>query len=713
MNFKEIGLKKAYSSDFDDILFDFYIPVLEASVEYKRLAGFFSSATLAMAARGISGLIKNGGYFKLIVSPYLNKEDLGVIINSHEEPKKYIERKMLNELENLENEFIRDHVYALGWLLANKKLEIKVAIAYNNEGNPLSYESLQENGLFHQKVGILKDSEGNIVTFSGSINETVTGWFGNIEEFKVFRSWEPSEQDYIDADISKFERFWNNLSQKIRILDIPQAVKNKLISLAPEEIENINLAKWIKRSRKKMIKLFDYQREAVESWCQNNMRGIFEMATGTGKTFTALACINRAYNVASRLLVIITCPYQHLVQQWKREIDKFGIKFDDLIIADSSNPQWRKRMKEALIDLSLEYKQKIIILTTHSTFSSNDFIKIFQEGSNDKFDIFLIGDEIHGLGAEKRSRGFLKEYNMRLGLSATPKRWFDSVGTNVIYEFFDKVVYEFGLKEAISTINPSTGETYLTPYYYIPKFVSLSSEELEEYIIETKKIIGRFNDVADDKEKDEILELLLFKRANIIKNAQEKYRILENILNEIGPSIKWTLVYASPQQIDKIMKIIDDRSIIVHRFTMEEGTTPNALYGGLSERDFLLQEFTRGKYQILVAIKCLDEGVDIPPVRIAILMSSSGNPREYIQRIGRIIRRYPGKNESVIYDIVVVPSFNNLPQQLSDIEWKIFERELKRYREISSIAINNAEALSLVNDLENKLLEEKNERRKN
>jgi len=332
-----------------------------------------------------------------------------------------------------------------------------------------------------------------------------------------------------------------------------------------------------------------------------------------------------------------------------------------------------------------------------------------QESCDGTFQTLLIADEVHGLGAEKRREGLLEVYNTRLGLSATPKRWFDSKGTDIICNFFRGIVYEFGLKEAISEINPATGETYLTPYYYFPKFVSLNPEELEDYINETIRIISRFNKISDNEIRDEILELLIFKRANIVKNAKEKYRILENILDEIGPSIKWTLVYSSPQQIDKVMEIINNRSIFVHRFTMEEGVRPNKNFDFLSERDYLLQEFANGKYQILVAMKCLDEGVDIPPVRTAVLMASSGNPREYIQRIGRLIRRYPGKRNSTIYDIVVVPSFNNLPKEMRAIEWRIFEKELVRYKEISDIAINNAEALSLVSKLEVELLEVMNE----
>jgi len=692
MGLKNIHLKKAYSSDFDDVLTDFYIPSLKESIEYCRLAGFFSSTSLAIAARGIVGLIKNGGIMRLIVSPKLSEKDVKAIVDAYEKPEKYIEKKMLRELDKLEDEFVKDHVSALGWMVANEKLEIKIALAYDDKGVPLTYENMQESGLFHQKVGIFRDSDGNTITFSGSINETATGWLRHIEEFKVFRSWEKSEEEYVRDDVSKFERFWENRSPRVKIMEVPYAVKKKLIEIAPPDIEEINLQRLYKAPK---ITLWDNQTNAISAWLRNDLKGIFEMATGTGKTFAALGCLNKILGRSRKLLIIVTCPFQHLTQQWKEKINEFGITCDDLIISDSSNPSWKDELADSLIDIQLGHKNKIITLTTHNTFSSSDFIRIVTE-NKDNFDIFLIADEVHGLGARKRRRGLREEYNMRLGLSATPKRWFDTVGTNVIYDYFNGTVYEFGLDKAINTINPATGETYLAPYRYIPKFVSLTTEELEKYVDKTRLIASKFNQASSDDEKDEFLEILLFERANIVKNAVEKYEALEEILDNLGSSIRWTIIYCSPQQIDRVMEILNKRGLIIHRFTMEEGTTPNKRYGGLTERQFILQKFAKGEYQVLVAMKCLDEGVDVPPARTAILMASSGNPREYVQRIGRVIRRYHGKSEATIYDIVVLPSFKGLPPVLRNVEQRIFKKELERYKEIAEIAINNAEALSLI-----------------
>jgi len=408
---------------------------------------------------------------------------------------------------------------------------------------------------------------------------------------------------------------------------------------------------------------------------------------------------NKVFVEKPKVLLIITCPYQHLLSQWENEIEKFGIAHYKIIEAYSGK-RWKDHLANLLIDLHLGYVNRLIVLTTHRTFSSDDFVSIIKENKGN-FRIFLIADEVHWLGSRKNRKGLIEEYDFKLGLSATPKRWFDDLGTQIIYNYFGDVVVEFSLKDAITKINPATGCTYLTPYRYIPYFVSLTDDELDEYFEKTKSIAKRYSQANDD-EKDDILESLLFRRADIIKNASKKYSVLEHILDKLGRNVKHTIIYCTPQQIDKVMEIINQKGLISHRFTMEEGTTPNEKYNGLSEREYILRKFAEGEYQVLVAMKCLDEGVDVPPAKIAILMASSGNPREYIQRIGRVIRRYPNKSEATIYDIIVAPSLNRkLPPELKNLEKKIFEKELKRYEEIAQIAINNAEAMEMIYKIKN------------
>ena len=694
MSLRDLNLKKSYDSDQDDILNDFYVPALSASVDYRRLAGFFSSTSLAIAARGIAGLISNGGKIKLICGAKLRKEDIEAVLEVKEDLSSIIAKNTiceLDEITNLEDKFIENHVRALGWMVRQGLLSIKVALVKDDENRFLDYQEVLKLGLFHQKVGILQDTEENIVSFSGSDNETAAAWTQNIEEFKVFCSWEESQREYLEADIRKFDTFWFGLSKRTAVLDIPEAVKKKFIEIAPDDIEELELKSQYVRKQRKKIQLWNHQVEAVKAWINNEMKGIFEMATGTGKTLAALGCVEKVFNIADKLLLIISCPYQHLGQQWEKEISKFGISCDEIIIADSSNPGWKNKFADLLTEVSLNYKSKLGIITTHRSLQALE--RIIEKEKKD-LTIIFIADEVHGLGAKQAQKGLSDFYNFRLGLSATPKRYFDLYGTDKIYAYFNGVVYGFPIEKAINTINPATGETYLTPYRYLVKFVSLTGEELDLYAERTRTIVQKYHKAETETEANNLLSILLFERSKIVKNAVSKYEAIVEILKEIRSEIHGTLVYCSPQQIDIVMKLMREKRLIARRFTMAEGVTPSEEYDGFSEREYILRKFSEGKYEVLVAMKCLDEGIDIPSAKATILMASSGNPREFIQRIGRVIRRYPGKREAKIYDIIVVPTEENCPEELLKLEKKIFTKELERYEEIAKNALNEAEVLN-------------------
>jgi len=510
LGLRDIPLKKAYDSDSDDILNDFYIPALSNSIHYNRLAGFFSSTTLAVSAKGIIELISNGGDMKLVTGARFRKADIEAIKEAYEQPEKVIEKSLIKELDDLENEFIKDHVRALAWMVANGKLQIKVAIIIDEDGYPIEERILEKRGVFHQKVGILEDAEGNIISFSGSENESATGWLNNIEEFKVFRSWVDAEKDYLDADLEKFKKFWSGYTKRARVIDIPEAVKKRLIEIAPDNIEDLNLNKWLQD--KKRIKLRNFQKEAVKSWLISGKKGIFEMATGTGKTICALECLNILLKTQKPLITVITVPYIHLVKQWAKEIERYGIRTERLV-ANSSNTGWKNRLADRILDIQNGISDALIVLTTHTTFASNDFIKLIKK-TNAK--LFLIADEVHGLGAPKRKKGLIENYMFKLGLSATPKRYYDLEGTTELYDYFGDVVFEFPLKKAIE-------EGYLVPYDYKPYFTELTEEEMMKYEEETSKICKAYHQTKDDKEKRRWFSLLCFKRQNIIKNAKNKY----------------------------------------------------------------------------------------------------------------------------------------------------------------------------------------------
>ena len=694
MGLKDINLKPVYYSDENNLLQEFYIPVLSNSVKYDRIAGYFSSNSLAIAAKGIAAFIKAGGRIRLIANVVLSEKDQEAIKKALLER----EREVLTEIENLEDQLKKDHIKILGWMIKNNLLEIKIAVA--------------KNGVEHQKIGILEDSNGIKISFSGSDNETVKGWLHNDEQFHVFCDWKEGDREHLLPDIDRFNCLWLDKGRRVRVYSVSDAFKMDLIQNAPsdelefeklsdsitEELLQINAERcgYYKKLRK--IKLRDYQIKAIEKWVANSCRGILEMATGTGKTFTALGCVKNLLEKEKNLVVIITTPYTHLGQQWQKEIRAFGLTLNQQIFADSSNRSWRHQLADGLSDITLGHLNIVLVLATHRTFSSNDFIKIITDNKKD-FNILLIADEVHYLGATKAVSGLLDEYDYRLALSATPRRWFDDIGTKTIFDFFGDVVFEFSLKQAIGTINHETNQTYLTPFKYNPIFISLNDDEIEEYINLTKSIINKLVRLQKEDTVEEQINILRFIRANIIKSAKNKYEALVKIIDEHLEDIAWTIVYCNPEQIDTIMQEFNKRDIRTHRFTMNESTIPDAKRNGMSERQDILNKFSNKEYQALVAMKCLDEGVDVPQARTAILMASSGNPREYIQRIGRVIRRYKNKNLANIYDLMVIPSQEYLPLDLRRVEFEIFTKEMRRYEEIATIAVNNSEALSKIYDL--------------
>ena len=661
MSYKDIDIQACYESGTSDIVEDFYEPVLMASVSYDRIAGFFSSAALAIASRGLYGFIKNRGKMRLVTSPILSGEDAEIIRKVTESPEKLTDIDLGINLTNICNEFVDNHVKALGWMLREGLLEMRLAVITNNN-RPCTVEEINKSGLFHQKVGILRDVDGNELSFSGSINETASAWINNDEEFKVFKAWDDS-REYYQKDQSRFEEIWNGQRQNLEVFDLPSAIKDKLIQRSSDfDIEKISIKQY-RRSKANSfdfknspISLFYYQANALNKWKDNTYRLLFEMATGTGKTRTAVAGISRILATSKRVVVIISTPQNTLSKQWKEnEVEPLGVHFDRSEIIDGTVKDWKSKLSSILLDNATGFADHCVIYTTHSTASSEKFTStMLRDLSKDSITLF-VGDEVHWLGARKLRRALLSRYNFRIGLSATPSRWFDDEGSQYLVDYFGGKNFVFSIHDALTEINPITGKHFLVNYYYHISKVGLNAEETAEYKNITQQMLRLASKIEADPEAEERYERLLEQRANIIKNADEKYNILDKLLDELNAKgrIENLIIFVSPQQINNVMETLVQKKIIFHKLTESEGTRREKKYDGLSEREFIIKRFKSGDYQVLVAIKCLDEGIDIPSADTGILMASSTNPREYVQRIGRIVRQGANKTFAHLYDMCV------------------------------------------------------------
>ena len=652
MSLKDLEIQSSYETGSDPykLVNDFYIPALQESKDYWRISGFFNSNSLIIAAKGIEALINNGGMMKLLVSPELSRADLEIIREHGIEgiPK-------LNSFDP--GPMPDDHLKALAWMLDTGKLEIKIAVPTH------------ENALFHEKIGFFFDSDGNILSFSGSINETASGWLKNIEEFKVFRSWDRTQNDeYLEKDLKKFLAYWNGLRKETaNVYDIPDAVKRDILRIKPDDVWELSLMNRYRSERNKKNKpedkddgplcLFPHQKAAVRWWVKEDYNSMFIMATGAGKTIAAIGCVFEKLKDNEPLLIVVSTPQTLLSEQWKREFERLDVPIARMLMVDGNNGKAkRSKMAELMMDISQGFRNNGVVFTTHSSASRPEFTGIIKkEKKNSK--ILYICDEAHAAGSSQLKRGLMEEYDYRLALSATPKRMFDDEGTENLLRYFGNNPFEFSIAEAMSTINPDTKQPFLNPYNYHPVFVDLDDEEINKYNRITRQIIIEKHKREPDRVK---LNRLYTSRARIIKNAGAKPEVLQDLVDRLGPrSMTNTIIFVSDHHIDDVMINLKRQGARPGKIT--ENVSARSKKGMASERSQEITAFNAGERGCLVGINCLNEGIDIKAARTAIIMSSSTNEREYIQRIGRVIRYAPGKPISEIYDFIVCMPDGTIP----------------------------------------------------
>lgn len=617
---------------------------------------------------------------RLIASPQFSAQDIDVLTNNPNESDvdelvSQLFIRLVSDVEELALRIQRDHLKALAWMLRDGFLELRILVPREFDGR---------SGMFHSKVGILSDADGNRISFSGSVNETAAAWKHNVEEFKVFRSWVPGGEEFVAHDQEQFERYWEPSSgHPFETRQVPDRARQALVQIAPSILEALDLEYGEAiEPEAGPPPLRPYQLEAVEAWRGAGMRGILEMATGTGKTRTALECILQFQEINNRSLTVVTAPFQHIAVQWRELLAAYGA------VATFDGGGWRDRFADSITRLRTRQTDHLVWIAVQNTAATKDFLDLVEEARSKAGAALFVGDEAHGLGSREFRRALSDVYDGRLGLSATPTRWFDEDGTATLFDFFGESVYEFSLNDALTWVDPETGETPLTPYEYEPVFVALTESEMDEYIALSMKISQEMARSNPD-EPSQFLEKLLFQRAALIKQAEEKLGELGRILDSLD-DYRGTIIYChNSDQLAAVEKIVNARRIKYRRFTGAEGATPRKDLHGLSEREFILKNFADSDIEVLVAMKCLDEGVDVPSARRGIILASSGNPREFVQRRGRLLRRFPGKEKASIIDVVVIPEFHSeVPLDVAAAGRKIIAKELERINEFSQDAEN-------------------------
>ena len=540
----------------------------------------------------------------------------------------------------------------------------------------------------------------------------------NYEAVDVYRSWQDSnEKQRIMLKKSSFQSIWNNREPGVKVLEFPHVTEffiqkykykpaNMNVDMEEFPESNDGEQSLLPENHPHIpdyVKLHNYQLEAIARWAEKDYNGIFDMATGTGKTFTGLGALTRLFNdLDGRLAVVIVCPYQHLVEQWVEDIKEFNIK---PIVGHSASKQknWLSKLENAIrfFKLGIEGKSFFCFICTNATFSTEKVQRLLRKiGGNALF----IADEAHNLGAKNLKNLLPENFRYRLGLSATLERHGDEEGTEFLVNYFGEKCIEYTLEQAIR-------ENKLTPYKYYPIPVYLTEAENEEYAKLTKEISKNIIKLKNGKYKlSEYGEILAMKRARLIASASEKINALRQAISAYKDE-NYILVYCGAanimpeeengaadedselRQIDAVTDLLgNEMGMTVAQFTSRED---------MEKRALLKQEFARGEdLQALIAIKCLDEGVNIPQIRTAFILASTTNPKEYIQRRGRVLRLAKGKEYAEIYDFVTLPrpldEVDSLPVEFTNHDRSLVVRELVRMEEFARIADNPIDSHKLI-----------------
>ena len=699
MGLKDIDekIKGYYNSGEEDILKEFYIPVLSESIFYRRVTGFFSSTILAVAARGISSFIKNGGKMELVCWAELSEDDVKAIKEGYSE-EEIIEKRLSSEinLDNIEDELKRDHLRAMAWMIKNGMLEIKIAVKTDRSGNALP----SSMGMFHPKSGLLRDVKGNEICFSGSDNESAHGWMYNIEEFHVYKGWNSSDAEHFIPQKNNINRFWKNQSSQAKVFSFPEALNQKIISIAPktkEEVLEMELEKRMmeeleEKKRKPILveesedeassekepslRPYYYQEQAIKAWKENGSVGLLSMATGTGKTFTALFAVE---DIIDKKPILILVPTTILLEQWAKEVSKI---YPEAIILKAGGKNKWKEQRNKQIFIHPDINKERAIISTMKTASSEDFIEFLKQSE----DIAVIVDEVHRLGSPTYRKIFEKiNFSKILGLSATPERIYDPEGNEFLKRIFgEEPVFEIGLGSKIKKYRdeepkPVIG-TVLSKYEYHFETVTLDSDEQEKW----KKYTEKINKIismkkSQDKEEilsDERLQNLLIQRAKILKKAHQKIeKSAEIIKRYYSDGSRWIVYCEDENQLKMVKNKLVNQKLDIPVLEYHSGMPQK-------RRERVLKYFEE-EPSIVVSIRCLDEGVDIPSVDGAMILASSKNPREYIQRRGRVLRKARDKRKSIIVDTFVLPKNKD-----DSLGMPIVKGELTRAYEFSKYALN-------------------------
>jgi superfamily II DNA or RNA helicase len=710
-----------YKSGSSNEPLQFYLEGLTNSNQFDLLLGYFSSSAIHLLSLGFASFISNGGNMRIVINHLLSSNDKEAILKAEEDDYKVFDLTNPNKLLTVLNDYDKHFFECITYLIYQKRIQIKVI------------KPKDSNGIAHYKSGVFSDGS-NSVGYKASCNFTLYGLSENLEELEAFLDWEGDRSEkLINKQKKIIDRYFNEEDRTVDYLkteDIEAVLRkdfgNKDLSeLVVQEEDlirkiytvssNSGVRKTIEKiqdtiRRKLNTPRFpydsgprDYQKEAYNSWVNNGYKGLFAMATGTGKTITSLNCLLNEWQKKNSYRAVILVPTIPLLKQWKEECRKFNFSN---IISISSREKWDKEL--SFFNTASHFiETSYIVIVTYASFPNPKFQTYFQKLPSDTI---LIADETHNLGS-KRILKTLDQIHLqkRIGLSATPKRMFDEVGNEAIENFFnDKppFIVSYTMEKALET-------NALCPYTYYPHIVTLTGPEMEKYQEISAQLVrmGLFDSKTGLFRSTPEIEMKLLERKRVIHKAENKLDKFREILKEEYQkrgSLKYTLVYV-PEGVEssfheRDFSLEDDEEIrLINDYTRAISSTSHDVLvkqftGKTKNREEILYDFATGNLHVLASMKCLDEGVDVPRSELAIFCSSTGNPRQFIQRRGRVLRNHPDKSFATIHDLVVVPDSNYIDSSF-EMERRLLLKELERVVDFSNLAMNKSETYDRLHDV--------------
>jgi DNA phosphorothioation system restriction enzyme len=639
---------------------------------------------------------------RVICCPILDQIDIDALVNGYRDRPEIIRTSRLDVFAGGRREVLNERAPLTAWLVASGNLDVRIAVR----------DAAYANQIYHEKLGLFGDQEGTWVAFCGSANESLAGLEGNFESVDVFRSWVPEERKRLDRKLRNFERLWANDTEGVEVLSFAEAATRGVLKarpepqspagpIAPEELSTAYGDVGPLPGLEEVLlipgdlQLRDHQLRAVRQWFANNGRGILDMATGSGKTITALTIATKLYEWANApLLIVIVCPFLHLCAQWIEEARQFGL---DPLLCALDRKNWFETLSTRLYNLGSGTRRVASVVVSNATLATPAFQALLSRSPPRSL---FIADEVHNLGAPDLRTALPQNIVFRLGLSATPTRPHDPVGTQAIRSYFGEPVIRYTLGEALR-------DEVLCQYRYFPVLVRLQDDELDAYLELTRKI-GQLMGTSGAGVSSPYLEVLLLQRARLLASARGKIPALIECLSPLKETTH-NLIYCGDGSVEGVVDASIMRQIdaVIRALGRDVGMAVAKYVAdtALTRRHVLRQRFADGTIQGLVAIRCLDEGVDIPETLRAFILASSTNPRQFIQRRGRILRRAPGKSMADIYDFIVEPSTEELDSSspIFPTVRNLFRRELSRIWEFAGLAVNGPEALQTLLPLRDKL----------